>query len=103
MQVLPRDRSPMTTCVRCTKPMPDQAYACTRCGITRPRGWLEEIADMVVAARDIAYGQARTGAGGHGQPGARIELDFGAQARLDAVENQLGTWVRHVLEERGSP
>lgn len=89
-------------CVRCTRPMAEMAYACTPC-TGRAAAQLAEIRDMVGAARDIATGQARHGAGGgSGKPGSRLPFDLGATARLDAVQGELGTWLRHIGEERGT-
>lgn len=90
-----------TICVRCEREMTDTAYACTRCGVDKPRGWLEEIADMTPAARDIAYGlSSHSGGGASGKPGSRMPLDLTATAKLDAVQGQVTTWARHVAEER---
>jgi len=88
-------------CVRCQRPTPD-GYACHPCS-RLAAAWLAEIADMVPAARDVAQRQARRGTGGAatGKPGSSLPIDLGATARLDAVQGQLGTWVRHVAEERG--
>lgn len=93
-----------TTCVACSRPMADQAYACTGC-TSRATGQLQTIADMTPAARDVAHGLSRraAGAGSSGKPGSRLPLDLGATSKLDAVQASLGSWVRHVLEERGSP
>lgn len=91
------------TCVRCGRPMAEQAYADQRCA-DRAAAQLAEIADMTQAARDIATGQASHsgGSGGSGKPGSRLPFDLGATARLDAVQNELTTWARHVAEERGA-
>lgn len=93
----------MTTneCVRCGRPTPD-GYACHPCS-RLAAVWLAEIADMAVAARDVAQRQARHGAGGgaSGKPGSRDLIDFGATARLDGVQGRMTTWARHVAEERG--
>jgi hypothetical protein len=90
------------TCLRCGRPTPD-GYACTRCGVTRPSGWLAEITDIMPAARDVAMGLSGSqGSGGMpGKPESRLPLNLAATARLDAVANALGTWVRHVAQERG--
>ena len=91
-------------CARCGRPMPDAAYACTSCGITKPTGWLTEIVDAVPAARDIAHGLTSRGDGGsHGKPESRLPFDLTATGRLDAVQNSLTTWARHVAGERGMP
>jgi hypothetical protein len=88
------------TCVVCGKPTPD-GYACQG-EITRAAGQLREIAELTGPARDVAHGQtSRGGTGGSGKPGSRLPLDLGATARLDAVENTLATWARHIAETRG--
>lgn len=73
-------------------------------GVTRPMQLLAEIADMTQAARDVAQRQARRGSGGgSGKPGSTLPIDLTATAKLDAVVNSLGTWVRVIAEERGVP
>jgi hypothetical protein len=90
------------TCVICGKPLADGAYACMR-ESDRAAEQLWQICDMVPAARDIAHGLSRRGGGGaSGKPGSRLPLDLMATAKLDGVESELGTWLRHVAEERGS-
>lgn len=89
------------TCIRCTKPMPDAAYACTSC-VNRARRQLATIAELAPAARDVVHRLVRRGGGPvSGKPGSRPPLDLEAGERLDAVRNTLGGWVRHVVEERG--
>jgi hypothetical protein len=90
------------TCVVCTQPEPD-AYACVRCGITKPTEQLTAIVDMVPAARDVAHrlSAATGGSGGSGKPGSTLPLDLGATERLNAVQGELTTWVRHITAERG--
>jgi hypothetical protein len=84
--------------------MEDQAYACQHCGVTKPAGQLQQIADMIPAARDVAHGLSRhaDGPGGSQKPGSRLPLDLGTTAKLDGVQTVLAGWARHVLEERGS-
>lgn len=88
-------------CVRCGRPTPD-GYACHPCS-RLAAAWLAEIADMAMAARDVAQRQARRGSGGaaSGKPGSSLPIDLGATARLDAVQGSLTTWARHIGEERG--
>ena len=89
-------------CVCCGKPVPGTEYACSVCGVTKPTAQLRTIADMTPAARDVAHGQARRGGGGaSGKPGSQVPLDLGATSKLDAVQNELSTWVRHIADERG--
>jgi hypothetical protein len=89
-------------CLRCGRPMAEQAYADQHCA-DQAAAQLAEIADMVQAARDIATGQAsHSGGSGSGKPGSRLPLDLAATAKLDAVQNELTTWARHVAEERGA-
>lgn len=89
-----------TTCVRCGRPMADQAYADSACAY-RAGDQLHAIADMVPAARDVAHGFARRGPTGNGGSEARLPLNLGATQRLDSVQNTLTTWARHVVETRG--
>jgi hypothetical protein len=85
----------------CGRPLTD-GYLTSRCA-ERVGEQLRQIADMVPAARDVAHGLSRRGGGSAtGKPGSRLPLDLGATERLDAVERELGTWLRHVAEERGS-
>lgn len=99
-----------TTCVRCGRPMADQAYADQECARRVERALLGDdrnpdrpgLVDTAPAARDIAQGQnSRTsGGGGTGKPGSRLPLDLAATAKLDAVQGMITTWARHVAEER---
>jgi hypothetical protein len=90
-----------TKCVRCARPMADQAYACSNCAY-RAGDQLHTIVDVTPAARDIAHGFARHGTGGGGsKPGSRLPFDLGATAKLDGVQNELTGWVRHIAAERG--
>jgi hypothetical protein len=89
-------------CVRCERPMPDQAYACPACA-QRAGGQLFTVVDTAPAARDVAHGMARRGTSGSGSAEPRLPLNLGATQRLDAVQGTLGTWVRHVVETRGIP
>ncbi|WP_045746402.1 hypothetical protein [Actinoplanes rectilineatus] len=88
-------------CVICEQPTAD-GYGCHRCA-TRRAELLREIADMVTAARDEAHGVAQHGGsvGGGGKPGSRPPLDFTATAKLDGVQNEITTWLRHIGETRG--
>jgi hypothetical protein len=67
----------------------------------RARQQLAEIGDLVEAARAVAYRQTSTGGSGRSTPGPRDLLDYGAGARLDAVQTALTGWARVVAEERG--
>nr|MDT0658047.1 hypothetical protein [Micromonospora sp. DSM 115978] len=90
-----------TQCVICTRPVADQAYACAGCA-DRIARHLAEIADLAPAARAVAAGQTRRGpaVGGHGGGGG-LPINLAAGARMDAVTNALGGWVRVVIDERG--
>jgi hypothetical protein len=91
-----------TRCVICDRPMPDQAYACERCGVTKPTEQLATIADMTPAARDIAHGLSRrAGGGSSGKPGSRLPLDLGATSKLDAVQAALTLAVDRTATIRG--
>jgi hypothetical protein len=89
-------------CVRCSRPMADQAYACQACA-DKAAEQLRTIVDMTPAARDVAHGQSRRSGGGgaSGKPESRLPFDLGATSKLDAVQGELTGWVRHVAEERG--
>ena len=90
-------------CVICRDRPAHGAYGCVPC-LDRARQVLAESADMAGAARGVATRQARHGAqGGSGKPGSALPLDLGATARLDAVNNTLTTWARHIAETRGVP
>lgn len=85
----------------CGRPLTD-GFVTSAC-MGRVGEQLRQIADMVPAARDVAHGLSRRGGGSAtGKPGSRLPLDLGATARLDAVQNQLVGWARHVAEERGA-
>lgn len=89
-------------CVCCTKPMPDQAYACQRCGHDQPKAYLAEIADMLPAARDIAQRQSVHGDGAaSGKPGSSLPLSLTDTAKLDTVRDKLTDWCRQIAAERG--
>jgi hypothetical protein len=91
------------TCVVCSRPMADTAYACVHCGLTKPKAHLAAITDMTPAVRDLAHALSGHGGGtsGTGKPGSRLPLNLAATARLDAVQAELTGWVRHILAERG--
>jgi hypothetical protein len=91
----------MTDCVKCERPMADQAYACTACR-DRTAEQLDAIADATPAARDIAHGLSRHagGSGSSGKPESRLPLDLAATSKLDAVQGSLTTWARHIAETR---
>jgi hypothetical protein len=75
---------------------------CSRCTADAAQK-LAEIVELAPAARDVAHGLSRRSQGGaSGKPGSRLPLDLTATAKLDAVSNELGTWVRHIVEERGT-
>ena len=87
-------------CAICARPQPDQAYAC-QLDTDRVYRWLGDIADATPAARDVATGQTRRGIATRSNGDGGIPLNLGAGARLDAVQNALTTWARHIVEERG--
>lgn len=98
-------------CVRCSRPMADQAYVDQHCAERALWQLLGDdsddrrpgIADMAVAARDVANGLSAnlSGSGGSGRPGSRLPLDLAATAKCDSVAGTLGSWLRLVAEERG--
>lgn len=87
------------------------ANTCRVCGSVTPDGWvcvteterarrqLAEIWNLVEPARAVMYRQTATGDSGHARPGPRDLLDYGAGARLDAVQVALAGWVRAVAED----
>ena len=85
------------TCVVCGSPTPD-GWACMT-ETERARQQLAEIAETVEAARAVMYRQTSTGDTIHSTPGPRDLLDYGAGARLDAVQTALTGWVRAVRED----
>lgn len=87
-------------CLRCARPMADQAYACSACTASAGRS-VAEIVETTSAARDVANGLSRRNGGGtSGKPGSRLPLDLGAMSKLDAVQAALTTWARATAEER---
>lgn len=88
------------TCVICTKPLPDNAYACTD-ETRKAAGRLRAITEMLGAARDVAQRQSAQDGGGSGRPGSSLPLELSATSRLDAVQNELVGIVRDIAETRG--
>lgn len=92
-----------TVCVRCERPMADQAYACVTCAY-RAGDQLHEIADMTPAARDIARNLARNGSrGASGKPGSRLPFDTMATQKLNQIQARLSTWVDKIAHARTRP
>lgn len=89
------------TCATCPRPVPGTEYGCRHCAQSTIER-LDVIAELATAARDVAARQTRRGpaVGGTGG-GSRLPLNLAAAARLDVVGNQITTWARHVIEERG--
>jgi hypothetical protein len=89
------------TCLRCGRPTPD-GYVCVA-ETAKAAEQLTALADMVPAARAVAHrlGSTQGHGNGSGKPGSTLPLDLGATARLDAVMNALGGWVRLISEQRG--
>ena len=88
-------------CALCGRPQPDTAVACKPCA-DRIGRQLHAIAELVPDARAVAARQTRRGApvrdSGFERP---LPFDTKAAAKLDAAQNALTTWVRHIAEERG--
>lgn len=85
-------------CVRCRRPMPDTAYVCA----ADARSLAEALTAAAGHAEDawtVIARQARYGAGSRGGRDEPLPVDLTASAQLAAVENTIGTWARHVLEE----
>ncbi|WP_213452874.1 DUF1922 domain-containing protein [Rhizomonospora bruguierae] len=92
------------TCAACQRPDPTGGVCCHDCA-GRARRSLHIVADLTGDARDVAHGQARRGTGrvGGGGGEVRLPLNLAATARLDAAQNELTGWARHVAGERGLP
>lgn len=84
-------------CAVCGRPTPDGAVCVAESEQARQQ--LAEIAETVEAARAVMYRQTATGDTIHSTPGPRDLLDYGAGARLDAVQTALTGWVRAVAED----
>lgn len=96
-----RMTEPLCVC-GCGRPVPDQAYAATACAY-RAGDLLHDLADMAVAARDVATGLARRGLGGSHSDESRLPLNLGATERLNRVQAELAGWARVISGERGVP
>lgn len=86
-------------CVRCARPAPD-AYACHHCALSLAET-LQNAAGHAEDAETVIARQARYGGGSRGGSSEPLPVDLTASARYAAVENAIGTWARHVVEERG--
>jgi len=86
---------------------------CTRCGRPTDGTVCHPEASALADALGIAAGhaedaetviarQARYGGGSRGGSDEPLPVDLTASARLDAVENTIGTWARHVVDARGT-
>lgn len=90
-------------CALCSRPLPDQAYACTTCAAGATRD-LEAITDLAGPARDVAAGLVRRGpAVAGGTSGSRLPINLAATARLDACSARLTSWAVLVHGDRGTP
>lgn len=91
------------------------ANTCRVCGSVTPDGWvcvteterarrqLAEIWNLVEPARAVMYRQTATGDTVHSTPGPRDLLDYGAGARLDAVQTALSGWARDLSGDQWRP
>lgn len=84
-------------CAVCGRPTPDGTVCVAE--TEQARQQLAEIAETVEAARAVMYRQTSTDDSIHSTPGPRDLLDYGAGARLDAVQTALAGWVRAVRED----
>lgn len=90
-------------CIRCARPMADQAYCCSNCAY-RAGDQLHEIADLCPPARDVAHGFTRHGdSSASGKPGSRMPLNTMATQKLDQIQARLSTWVGEIAHGRGRP
>lgn len=86
-------------CVRCGQPMPDVAFVC-RPEASALAQRLREAFGHLEDAEAVITRQVRYGAGSRGGSDEAPGPDLAAAARLARIENTIGTWTRHVLEER---
>lgn len=88
-------------CVRCAKPMADQAYVC-RADAQSLADDLLKAAGHAEDAEAVIARQVRYGNGGQGESGdGSHDPDLIAARRLGAFRNTIGTWARVVTEETG--
>lgn len=88
-------------CAVCDRPTPDGTVCVTE--TERARQQLAEIAELTEAARAVMYRQTATGDTVHSTPGPRDLLDYGAGARLDAVQTALTGWARDLSGDQWRP
>lgn len=91
----------VNTCRVCGSATPDGTVCVTE--TERARRQLAEIWNLVEPARAVMYRQTATGDSGHARPGPRDLLDYGAGARLDAVQTALTGWARDLSDDQWRP
>lgn len=87
-------------CVRCGRPTAD-GYACSPCGHILAQS-LQDASGHAEDAEAVLARQTRYSAGGRGGSDEPLPVDLTAAARYRVIENTIGTWARHVVEERGT-
>lgn len=89
------------TCARCERELADGAYVCDRPCAERLARDLAEAAGHADDAPNVVARQVRYGPGGGRANERPLPFDVRASEDLWAAENTIGTWARHVAEERG--
>jgi hypothetical protein len=87
------------TCILCGRPVQD-ALVCAADALSLSQS-LQIASGHAEDAEAVLTRQARYGAGGSGGSGDRLPGNLNAAERYGAIENTVGTWARHVVEERG--
>lgn len=101
-------------CRRCARPDPTQGYCCPGCAVALIAA-LHQAADLIpemqttVARLDVVAHTGRVeveadqGRNGNALRPTPLLFDWDAAENAWAIANTLGTWARHVSEERGEP
>jgi hypothetical protein len=91
------------TCILCGRPVGDNAHSCAHCASLAAEN-LSRVVQLAPEARNVSWGlSGRSESGGSGKPGSRSPGNDDALDALSEVQGTLGTWARHVSEERGGP
>lgn len=90
-------------CVRCGRPIHDQAYACDHCGRALI-GQLNLVAKLAGEAETTIARLDRIGAGGQrADPDPPLPVDLGAAADHNAAADTLRRWAADISARRGHP
>lgn len=87
-------------CVLCGRPVPDQAYACTRCASLLDQDLVAAV-DLVAELETTAARLSRLSRTPGRVAGTPLPVDLHAAGLRSTLVNTLVTWARHVAEERG--